>query len=98
MTNRIPDLLPDGRAIVGYDAVFGHPMVREDCERCDGTGRSFDPTNMDRVNVGPFAGQCPCCTGKGKVTRVVRPELPPVDTGSLVDPDAEIPEWMLGLD
>jgi hypothetical protein len=93
MTNK----LPDGRAIVGYDSVHGLPMVRETCKRCDGTGRSFDPTNMDRVAAGPFAGQCSPCMGAGERTVIVYPKHPPIDTGSLVDPDAELPEWMLGL-
>lgn len=97
MTNEPPTLTPDGRVIVGYDTVFGLPMVRETCDRCDGTGRSFDPTDMDRVNAGPFAGRCSPCLGAGERTVILLPEQPPVDTGSLVDPDAELPGWMLGF-
>ncbi|NUT90916.1 MAG: hypothetical protein HOY78_02685 [Saccharothrix sp.] len=88
-----PATLPDGRVIVGYDKIHGLPMVRETCDRCEGTGRRFDPTSMDRVDAGPFAGQCSPCLGAGERTVIVFPERPRVDAGEPVDPEADLGWW-----
>lgn len=93
MTNETPETLPDGRVIVGYGVVNGLPMVRETCDLCQGAGEHFDITSADKVNAGPFANRCPRCSGAGERIVAVYPEHPPVDTGSLCDPGADLGWW-----
>lgn len=38
-----------------------------DCTKCTGTGRHYDITCADKINAGPFANQCPTCSGRGTV-------------------------------
>jgi hypothetical protein len=49
---------------------------RRDCTGCDATGVVHDPTNADKVFVGPNANQCTRCRGRGYTEhRIMPPEI-----------------------
>jgi DnaJ-class molecular chaperone len=63
------------------------------CERCDGAGTSYDPTNADKVNPDPRGNQCPRCAGRGHrlilTTSITKPGYVPSG-----EPIGEMPDWM----
>lgn len=68
------------------------------CTFCAGSGKRFDPTNMDRVNAGPATGECWTCGGTGEVAKLAHRQ-PTADELAAIpesDPTAAIPEWMKG--
>lgn len=71
-----------------------------DCDRCNGSGERYDATEADKVNAGPFAGQCSHCRGTGRVAKIVLPRPAYLDveraaTQPECDSTAELPAWML---
>jgi len=44
--------------------IAGKTYSARPCGSCGGTGRTYDSTNADKVNAGPFAGRCSCRTGE----------------------------------
>ena len=75
-------------------------MTNSECDWCEGAGQRFDPTDADKVNAGPFVGQCSHCRGTGRIVRIIL-ELPAYLAAERAaaqpecDPNAELPSWML---
>ena len=67
--------------------------TRTNCRGCDGAGKSYDPTNADKVNVDPRGDRCSACDGKGYrlvlATSLNQPAFQPS-----TEPIGEMPDWM----
>jgi hypothetical protein len=64
-----------------------------ECDRCDGTGASYDPTNADKVFMRPDADQCPRCKGQGRrLVLTAGLNLEPFRPSS--EPVGDMPDWM----
>lgn len=72
--------------------------VRRECKRCSATGRVFDSTEQDKVNVGPFAGRCSTCSGLGytlhSLAVIEGAARADARIPKTIEPIGEMPDWM----
>lgn len=74
--------------------------TRTVCTSCNGTGEKHDATCADKVNAGPYVGQCPKCRGCRYVYKldsehVRQMEAERIERLAAPVVVSEIPEWML---